>query len=59
MASSLTAGVSLSLFRRLVTDARHDDDVAQIAEVRSKRLESRALPVDAEYRPRGWVALAG
>ena len=31
MASSLTAGVSLSLFRRLVTDARHDDDVAQIA----------------------------
>ena len=38
-----------SLFRRLVTNARHDDDVAQIAEIRSERLESGALPVDAEH----------
>lgn len=40
-----------SLFRRLVTNARHDDDVPQIAEIRSERIESGALPVDAEHWP--------
>jgi hypothetical protein len=38
-----------SLFRRLVANARRDDDVAQIAEIRSERLERGALPVDAEH----------